>query len=259
MKLNLKQYAEKAGKYSNEEAEKALQPITRYMDVGTHEVTIKDFRKLKGVDGTEAELVFSKDPNWVMFCPVFENSQGATSNLTVMMPIADKTMYTNPETQKESGFVFAKFITFITAMGFSPEASANERPEAPFIAKVIETDGAALELLKGMQFKMRVYWREGTYHAKYVSSEKVYYLANANEEVIHDEPFQPDPNKKGDERWEEMIKICKLNKLAWNNQHEVEILQHDTAKNNLAPFFVKKVTKPSPVKKVAEVTEEPEA
>ena len=54
-----------------------------------------------------------------------------------------------------------------------------------------------------------------------------------------------------------MIKICKLNKLTWNNQAESEILQHDTVKNNLAPFMVKTITKPGLAKKapVANTTE----
>ena len=243
MIIDLTRYTQ-AGTMTEEAIIKASEVNAKPMDVGTHEVVLVDFLK----DATtQAIIKFANDPNWIQFTPVLQNSVGAQTRQTIMIPMTEETMYVS-KTGEPTKMPFITFQQFLIALGFDL-LPLEERFEQAFIKRVAASNGACIETLKGLQAKVVLEWDAKKLHPFYDSTDKCYWIVDATETVCAElaEPFMLNKELKGMDRWAEMIGKCQAKGLQLQTQPYFKILPHDTIKNDLSAFFPVKKIKPIPV------------
>jgi hypothetical protein len=244
--LDLSKYAATVGTYSQEEAAKAVEDKFRPLDAGVHECTLIDFKKsipAGSPEGTEPQVcILAKDPNWLQFTPVFENGAGQRTSICIMMPLTGTLQYLGQK--GPTTYPYKTFMCFVAALGFDP--LEEERTETTFMRAITKTNGTCLDSLIGAQVKVKVEWNDKKFlHPQYDSETKVYYLVNHDGFMPDElnEPFEINKEVQGDARWAEMEQRAKEAGYLFQRQPNVNLLRHDTVKNDLSVFFPKKVQK----------------
>jgi hypothetical protein len=247
MILDLSQYVNTIGTYSELEAAKAIEEKFRPLDAGVHECTLVDFKKTMPYNapaGTEPQIcVVAKDPNWLMFTPIFENVNAQRTSICVIMPLTNSLQYVGKD--GPTTYPYKGFMDFVAAIGFDP--LEDDRPETLLMRAITSTNAEILTALIGAQVKVKVEWGTGRFlHPFYDAETKVYYLVNSEGGVPEEvnEPFSLNKEIKTDEKWMEMATKAKDAGYIFQRQPLIKLLRHDSIKNDLSAFLPKKAVKP---------------
>lgn len=247
MILDLSKYKDTVGTATHEDVAKASADFVQTLPPGTHEVVISELAKMKVEGGEPSIIVFNKkDPNWIQFQVCLRNVAGEQSRQIVMIPLTNNIFYQSPGKEPTS-LPFKNLNQFTAALGFEPEIEGKEAPQH-FATLVVQTNGAILEKLIGMQLKVQVKWPENMLHPFYDREQKVYFLVDSNNNLFSEElsePFTIDKSLEGNQRWAEMELRCKQHEKLFASQPNMTLMIHDTIKNDLTAFLPNKPSKPA--------------
>jgi len=187
--------------------------------VGVHE---KDGQKFKTVDKGIQTLSFSL---------IIKNAQGNEQMVYFLMPIdasfKQATAKENMVVDKGTKWMISKFVKDFTSMGINPIALREA---------IIVSNGKALDLLIGAQFKVVNSWDTRMVHLEYDRNLKSHFFVNGFGERFTSgqmaEPQFVDSKIPIAERYKEFVAIAQENAYQFAQKMNTSIEPHPTASND---------------------------